>query len=101
MRQPKGFIEQGKEHLVCHLKRSIYGLKQAPHCWNHVLDGKLREMRFKQTLSDPCLYVSFNSEGIVFLVAISVDDIVLGGKSEAKMNTVKVELSKRFEMKDL
>ena len=30
MRQPKGFIADGQEHLVCKLKRSIYGLKQSP-----------------------------------------------------------------------
>ena len=29
MRQPEGFIEQGSEHLVCKLKKSIYGVKQA------------------------------------------------------------------------
>jgi hypothetical protein len=27
--QPKGFIVQGKEHMVCHLTRSIYGFKRA------------------------------------------------------------------------
>ena len=26
MRQPEGFIELGKEHQVCHLQRSVYGL---------------------------------------------------------------------------
>ena len=101
MRQPEGFIEQGKENLVCHLKRSIYGLKQSPRCWNHVLDSHLKEMGFKQTSSDPCLYVYFDSEGVMFLVAVYVDDIVLGGRSEAKMNAVKEELSQKFEMKDL
>ena len=30
MRQPEGFVESGQENLVCHLKRSIYGLKQSP-----------------------------------------------------------------------
>ena len=30
MQQPKGFVEKGKENLVCRLKKSLYGLKQAP-----------------------------------------------------------------------
>ena len=34
MKQPEGFIEKGKENLVCKLKHSIYGLKQSPRCWN-------------------------------------------------------------------
>ena len=29
MKQPKGFIVKGQEHLVCKLKQSIYGLKQS------------------------------------------------------------------------
>ena len=101
MKQPEGFIEQGKELLVCQLKRSIYGLKQSPRCWNHSLDSRLKEMKFKQTSGDPCLYVHLNSEGEMFLVAVYVDDIVLGGRSEAKMSVVKKELSDKFEMKDL
>ena len=38
MRQPEGFEVKGKEHLVCRLKKSIYGLKQSPRCWNTTLD---------------------------------------------------------------
>jgi len=29
MDQPVGFIEEGKEHMVCKLKKPIYRLKQA------------------------------------------------------------------------
>ena len=33
MEQPTGFTEVGKEHLVCKLNKSIYGLKQALRRW--------------------------------------------------------------------
>lgn len=32
MQQPDGYIQQGKEHLVCKLKKFLYGLKQSPRC---------------------------------------------------------------------
>ena len=38
---------------------------------------------------------------MVFLIAVYVDDIVLGGRNEAKMKAVKEELSEKFKMKDL
>ena len=31
MLQPEGFVEKGKENLVCQMKEILYGLKQAPH----------------------------------------------------------------------
>ena len=64
MQQPKGFIHKGEEHLVCKLKKSLYGLKQSPRCWNTALDKQLKEMGFVQSTSDPCLYIN---AGDVFL----------------------------------
>ena len=47
MKQPEGFVDKRKEHLVCKLKRSLYGLKQSPRCWNSTLNVQLNEMGFQ------------------------------------------------------
>jgi hypothetical protein len=33
MQQPDGYVESGKEHLVCLLHKALYGLKQASRAW--------------------------------------------------------------------
>ena len=38
MEQPKGFVASGQEHLVCRLKKSLYGLKQALQQWYKKFD---------------------------------------------------------------
>jgi len=76
------------------------GLKQSPHCWNHALDSQLREIGFTQAACDSFLYISKGTEE-VFIVAVYVDDIILGGKNLARVNAVKEKLSESFEVKDL
>ena len=64
MKQPKGFIANSQEHLVCKLKESIYGLKQSPRCWNAALDNQLKKIGFVQAASDLCIYM--DSEGEMY-----------------------------------
>jgi hypothetical protein len=37
--QPNGFVKQGQEHLVCRLKKSLYGLKQSLRSWYVKIDN--------------------------------------------------------------
>ena len=99
MKQPEGFAAEGQEDLVCKLKRSIYGLKQSPRCWNSALDHKLKQMGFVQAKGDPYLYMA--SEGEMFIIAVYVDDIVLAGKGDQRMAEVKQALTHQFQVKDM
>ena len=107
-----GILECYKARLVAQGCTQKFGLDyeetfspvvrfESIRCWNHALDSRLKEMGLQQSASDPCLYVHGNSEGEMFVAAVYVDDIILGGKSEHKLNQVKQELSQTFEMKDL
>lgn len=98
MKQPKGFGTKGEEHLVCKLKKSIYGLKQSPKCWNTALDSHLKDMGFIQSTSDPCIYVK--AGGDVYL-GVYVDDIVVAARSEDSIKEVKSALSSKFDIKDM
>ena len=98
VKQPEGFVVESQEHLVCKLKRSLYGT-QSPRCWNQTLHTQLMEMGFKQTPSDPCIYTSL-SDGLCVL-AVYVDDILIAGKCSKKNAQVKAALARRFRVKDL
>ena len=99
MKQPEGLVVKGKEHLVCRLKHSWYGLKQIPICWNYVLDSHLKSIDFVQSSNDPCIYTA--SEGETLLIGVYVDDIVLAGESSEKISEVKKALSEKFDVKNL
>ncbi|MCP4339239.1 MAG: hypothetical protein GY799_10210, partial [Desulfobulbaceae bacterium] len=100
MKQPEGFEEKGKENYVCHLKQSLYGLKQSPRMWNEVLDKQLVTMNFVKSEADSCIY-SAVIEGEFILVAVFVDDIILGCRDEGILKKVKQQFSERFAVKDM
>ena len=100
MQQPEGFIKEGQEHLVCKLKRSIYGLKQASRYWNIRFDQAVQSYGFDQSPSESCVYRKSEGNAVVFLV-LYVDDILLIGNSVALLSSIKAWLFKQFEMKDL
>jgi hypothetical protein len=100
MAQPKGFAVKGKEHMGCHLKKSIYGLKQASRQWYLKFDETIRSFGFKENEEDNCIYVKFRNGKFIFII-LYVDDILLASSDVSLLLETKIFLSSNFDMKDL
>lgn len=100
MKQPEGFVKPGLENLVCRLRKSLYGLKQSPRCWNSVFDSYLRELSFQRSNADQCVYIRNEFERQT-IVAVYVDDLIIMTDNDDDMSSVKQALEKKFKMKDL
>jgi len=99
--QPEGFAVPGKEDYVCLLRKALYGLKQSPRAWFHLIAEVLVDFDFKQSESDPCIWIHENDKGERIYIALYVDDLIIAGENEDVIHTIKQRLSERFEMKDL
>ena len=92
MEQPAGFIKHGEENLVCKLKKSLYGLKQSPRCWNTTLDLHVKSVNLKQSSADLCVYTSVGEETVI--VAVYVDEICI------RQCGYTLRILDKFEMSD-
>lgn len=99
MQQPEGYEVSGKENLVCRLKKSLYGLKQASRCWNQALNEFMVQAGFVQSNADPCVFTRF--EDHTTIVAVYVDDLIIFTDIIDDMTETKSLLSKQFKMKDM
>jgi hypothetical protein len=100
--QPEGFVHlDGKGRpLVCKLLKSIYGLKQASHNWNKTIDAWLQDYGLKPTQADSCAYLK-RSKTQTLVILLWVDDLIIGGNSQAIIDKFKADISRRFKMKAL
>ena len=100
MRQPEGFEEPGHEDQACHLHKSLYGLKQSPHCWYEQLSTQLEYTGFEQSKADPCLFYKWEN-GRLTVLSIYVDDLFLLADLLEEMIQLKHQLSAMFKMTDM
>ena len=100
MKQPEGFSSSDGEHLVCKLKKSIYGLKQASRQWYLKFHEVICSFGFEENIMDQCIYQKVSGSKTCFLV-LYVDDILLASNDKGLLYKVKQFLSRHFEMKDM
>ena len=84
MQQPPGYVNKGNERLVCQLRKSLYGLKQSPRCWNSKFTQHAKRLGFKESGADPCIFTRKRNEKVE-IIAIYVDDLIVITETDEEM----------------
>ena len=107
MEQLEGFIAKEEEDKVCKLMHSLFGLKQAGQVWNRTFANTIKKkLGFDTIHSDVGVYILCchhkrgDSEMDMILI-LYVDNLLLLGEDQSKIEDVKCQLGKLYQIKDL
>ncbi|KAK5838940.1 hypothetical protein PVK06_007688 [Gossypium arboreum] len=86
--------------MVCRLRKSLYGLKQASIQWNIRLTEALHAAEFTQSKYDYFLFTK-RVKGKTVVLFVYVDDLLIAGNDIDMIEELKGVLNTTFKMKDL
>eukprot|EP00253_Pinus_taeda_P025994 PITA_25994 len=98
MEQPPGYMQNSS--LVCKLKKSLYGLKEAPRAWYAKMDSYLLSQNFVRCKYDSNVYFLKKIDSLLIIV-LYVDDLLITGSSTSAITNIKTALHKQFSMTDM
>ncbi|GAW08069.1 retrovirus-related pol polyprotein [Lentinula edodes] len=100
MKQPDGFIQPGSEHLVCKLKKSIYGTMQGSHDWQETLAAGYNKDGYTTSRADPC--IRYRRTGGEYTITSTYGDDVCGGSTtKTGRDNAVADLGKRWEANEV
>ncbi|XP_019059491.1 PREDICTED: uncharacterized protein LOC109117164 [Tarenaya hassleriana] len=104
MSLPPGFTPTSGDSLlpnvVCKLRKSVYGLRQASRQWYFTFANVLLAHGFVQSPSDHTMFVKKSDNSFVAML-VYVDDIVIASNDPLAVDNLKTLLQKNFHIKDL
>ena len=88
------FVIPGKEHMVCKLNRSLYGLrlKQASRQWYKKLDAFMLKHGYKSSHANHGLYTKRDESGSPIILVLYVDDMLIAAKKRSTVDVLKKQL---------
>ncbi|GAB2293301.1 hypothetical protein Dimus_038259 [Dionaea muscipula] len=101
MRQPEGFVIEGKEDHVCLLKKLLYSLKQSLRQWYKRFDSLMLSHGYLRSRYDSCVYFRKLHDGSFIYLLLHMDYILITAKDMSKIDELKALLACEFEKKNL
>ena len=99
MRLPPGFSSSSPTK-VCKLRKSLYGLRQAPRQWFAKLSSTLTAYGFVRSYADYS-FLTYRKGKVFLALLVYVDDIILAGNDSQACAELKAYLNNCFRIKDL
>ena len=101
---PEGIVDLRPElrGKVFHLRKALYGLRQAGRAWNTELDTTIASIGYKRLWSDACVYAkSASPKGkIADLVGVYVDDTIHLASTKEEVVRQKEALKSKYGVKE-
>ncbi|KAH9765484.1 hypothetical protein KPL70_001889 [Citrus sinensis] len=101
IKQPEEYVDPRRPDHVCHLRKSLYGLKQSPRQWYLRFDRFMLENSFQRCPFDCCVYHKGVGDDSVIYLLLYVDDMLIACKNMDQINKLKQQLRGSFDIKDL
>lgn len=98
IKQPQGFVVDGKTDMVYKLKKVLYGLKQASRVWYTRIDSHMINLGFLRSETESTLYVKNYQDKEQLIVSIYVDDLLINGGNHQLVQQFKQQKMKEFAM---
>ena len=70
MEQPPRFVAQREIGMVCHLRKSLYGLKQSPYAWFGKFSQAVEEFGMQKSKLDHSVFYKNSSSSIIMLGSV-------------------------------
>jgi hypothetical protein len=86
--------------MVCHLNKSLFGLKQATRVWYNSVASYLLSLGFVEAKLNTSFFIFCRGSEIVYLL-LYIDDIVLIASNTVWLQQTISALQREFSMKDL
>ena len=97
MEQTEGFQLSEAENHVYMLKKSLYGIEQAPRALYYRIDKYLRQQGYRKWNKDNNLYIKEEHDSLI-IVEIYVDDIIFGSDNDELRKQFAQSMQNEFEM---
>ena len=97
---PPGLVAHGEIGKVCHLRKSLYDLKQSPRAWFSKFSQAVEKFGMQKSQSDQSVFYRNSSSSIILLV-VYVDDVVITRSDFKSISSLKSFLHSQSHTKDL